>query len=100
MQYKDYDISLQWGSYPNGRPALQLIDTEDGQPVTVATVNMPEVSLEDGEVCVKNYSENEGMLDWLVENDLVQDTGKRVGSGYVQIPIVRLKEEKSRHGSS
>ncbi len=70
--------------------ALFLIDANDGEPVATCTVNMPDLALAENEICIKDYSENDGMLDFLVKEGIVEDTGKMVSSGYVQIPICRL----------
>ncbi len=43
------------------RIALPLYDATDGEPVAVATINLPELALAADEVVIKDYSENEGM---------------------------------------
>ena len=84
--------------YQNGRVALQLIaiaddmdnDVYKGEPIAMATVNLPEVELADGEVFIKDYSENEGMLEALENAGVVKFTGQYVKSGFVIIPICKL----------
>lgn len=75
--------------YLNGRTAIQLISVEDYSPYCDVTVNV-DVPLEENEVAIKDYSENEGMLDFLIANKVVEDTGKRIESGWVKIPICKL----------
>lgn len=58
------------------RLALTLIDTMDGSPVGVATINVPETNLKPNEVVIKDYSENEGLLDVLVSAGIVIPTGR------------------------
>lgn len=78
----------------NGRLSLQLFDALDGTPFAIVTVNIPDVELEQDEIMVKNYSENSGMDDWMIENGLAIDTGKLVSIGYVTgIPIMKLTEK-------
>src|SRR5690606_13888910 len=90
VQYKEWPCRLKYGFYEdNGRIAIQLIHVETGELVSVATVNLP-VKLRHDEVLIKDYSENEGMLEALVNAGVVEDTGKRVASGYVEIPVCRL----------
>lgn len=78
-----------------GRKAIELIAAEDqddiikGEPLMMATVNIMGAT-ERGEVLVKDYSENEGVLDCLIKEGVVEDTGRRVESGYVQLPVCRL----------
>lgn len=93
MEYKGDNVVLRRGQYTNGRLALQL-DTEDGFPYATLTVNMPEHSLREGEAYIKDYSENEGMLNWMEKQELVKEVLGYVKSGYVQIPRVKLDMEK------
>ena len=51
---------------------------------------MPEVALEADEVLIKDYSENEGMTEFLEREGIVKRTGRVVGSGYVTIPVCKL----------
>lgn len=76
--------------YRDGRTALILNDAATGEEVTVATVNMPMVPLGAGEVLIKDYSENEGVLKALEEAGWVKSTGERVRTGFVEIPKVTL----------
>lgn len=91
LRYKDYNCLVEISSYiDNYRPAIFLRDADDGEVITTATINLPEESLNEGEVFIKNYSENEGILDWLINEGIVENTGREVESGYVKIPVVRI----------
>jgi hypothetical protein len=94
VKYKEWDCILYKDKYTdNGRTALILLDEHDYETVSVATVNVPEARLEPSEVIIKNYSENEGMLEFLVREGIVQDTGKKVKTvktGYVDTPVCKL----------
>ena len=92
--YETYNVSLNIGKYSDGRTCLQLIETEDGAPVMMATVNIPGAVLEKDEVIIKNYSENEGVLEFLIENGIVSQPLRWVASGWVTCPIVKLWNNK------
>lgn len=92
VQFKKWNCILKWSKYGNGRAALQLID--DGELVLTATVNLPDEDLEDNEVFIKDYSENDGILEVLVNAGIIEDTGKRVRSGFVTIPVCRVLKKK------
>lgn len=92
-RYINSVASIKWGKYKNGRPAMQLISPQ-GEPLMVASVNLDD-PLEDGEMFIKDYSENEGTLASLVANKIVEDTGKRVPVGFVEACVVRLLVEPS-----
>lgn len=81
-------LNVEFATYANGRTAIQLIG-EDG-PFAVATVNIPEAILAPDEVLIKDYSENEGMLQTLVTAGIVQVTDRGHRSGWVNIPICKL----------
>ena len=48
-------------------------------------------SLLTDEVGIKDYSENEGVLDFLVKNNIVHPPHRHAQSGFVIIPVCRLK---------
>jgi hypothetical protein len=84
----DYRVKIQFGKYQKGNPAIELYDLEDGFPFAKSTVNIP--GLAEGEVAVKDYSENEGMLDFLVDNGIVHPPHRFESSGYVTVPVCKL----------
>jgi len=89
--YKGWNCNLNKSYYEHGkRVALCLIDADDGEPVSTCTVNLPEEPLADDEVLIKDYSENEGMVEFLVKEGVVERTNRDVRSGYVAIPVCRL----------
>lgn len=77
------------GKYSNGRQAIKLI-TEEGEPYCMATVNVPALALANDEVIIKNYSENEGVLEVLSRAGIIKETGETVKMGFVECPIVKL----------
>ena len=88
--YGNYTVSLEWNKYgSNGRTALELIDVEDGSPVMVATVNVPDAHLEPDEMIIKNYSENEGVLEFLQENNIVGPVIRTIRTGFVSAQVVK-----------
>jgi hypothetical protein len=97
MTYKspfggEYQVALSRSTYKQGnRTALQLFDVEDGMPFATCTVNLPEEPMEENEVAIKNHSENTGILDFLVENSIVDPPHRYVNSGFVTFPVCRLK---------
>ena len=76
----------------NDAPALYLIDAGDGAPVATVTANVPGISerLPEGEVLVKDFSENTGVMDALVEAGYLEPTGNDVPSGFAILTGARL----------
>jgi len=75
--------------YQNNRPALQLV-SPSGELLLNATVNIPEVHLTPQYVIIKDYSENSGILDILIEKKIIELTDQAVISGFVNMPICKL----------
>jgi len=90
IQFKKWVCVLKFGQYHNGRTGIELVSEKDGSPVAVATVNIPDVYLDKDEVIIKNYSENEGMLDTLVNAKIVEPTGRKVHTGFVECDVCKL----------
>lgn len=91
-EYEVYDVQIEFLKYSNGRTAIELTDAETGEPVLTATVNIPDVDLTSREVIIKNYSENEGVLGFLMDNNIVGPVKREVSTGFVSCPIVDLLE--------
>jgi hypothetical protein len=82
------NVWLEKQKYSNGRVALMLMN-EEGQ-VACATVNLPEHDIQADEIIVKTWSENEAMLDFLVRNQIVSDTGREIPTGFVVAKVCKL----------
>ena len=67
------EVFLKFGKYPNERMAIDLIEKKTKEPYARVTINEPSIVLLDQvQMIVKNYSENEGMVDFLLANRLVK----------------------------
>ena len=84
-----WEGSLVKKTYPNGRVAL-IHQGKDGSMITKVTTNIPEIELADGEVIIKNYSENEGILEALIGQGVVSQPIRFIKSGFISFPIVKL----------
>ena len=88
--YIDEPVVIVIDKYTNnGRPAISLFAT-DGEPIARVTVNIPDAPLGKREILIKDYSENEGILNWMVASGLVEDTGKVIPAGHAVVNIVRM----------
>ena len=94
IEFCGWKCRIRFSRYKNGRPAIHLVSLQ-GEPVATATVNLPEVELFDGEVLVKDYSENAGIKQLLIDAGILEETGKQVVWGYSIFPICRLTEKLS-----
>lgn len=79
VKFKQWNCIVVKSKYmDNDRIALVLKEEETGEPLATASVNVVDYyfTKENGEhqTFIKNYSENEGILEALVEAGIVEDT--------------------------
>ena len=89
-RYADANVILKWGRYSNGRDALQLIDARDGMPIMKASVNVPTFMLDPDEIIIKDYAENEGVLEFLQSNGIIGPVIGLANTGYVKCPFCKI----------
>jgi hypothetical protein len=86
---KDY-CHVEKKSYTdNNRIALVLYDVDDGEQVTVATVNVHEARLAADEVVIKTYEGHEELPDALVKAGIIKLTSRTVQVGQYSCPIAK-----------
>lgn len=88
--YDSYEVYLNFGTYHNGRTQIELLDAQDHEPIMVATVNIKDALLHGNEIIIKNYSENEGVLNFLIKNKIVSHPKYWLASEWVSCPVVDL----------
>lgn len=82
---------LWFEEYAQGGDCLEFFCWDDDmgwEPLATASVWVP--GLGQDQIGVKDYSENEGMLDELLRLGLVFPPRRTVASGFVQIPVCTL----------
>ena len=88
INFNDDILSLSVEQYEvDGSSAITLID-EEGYPYMTPSVHVQ--GLGPDEIAIKDYSENEGILDVLVQAGIVSKPHRQVQSGYVTIPVCKL----------
>ena len=98
IKFKDWECSVHFRTYGNGRTAIELLIAEDdpknecfkGEPVLVATVNCPEFPLGTNQVLIKNWSENEGILKVLIDEKIVKYLNYDHPMGYPRANLCEL----------
>lgn len=98
MKYYDGDIVVSLTKYLDGTTAI-IFNEPNGAPLAKASVNMTEhlpdelIPVPHEITFIKDYSENEGVLDTLLDADLVETVGIPVSTGHVTVQAVKIKEE-------
>lgn len=89
MKHGKNTVTHEIGKYSNGRISIRLRD-EDGAPYAHASINLPSEEMKKKEVAIKNFGENEGVLDMLVKAGIVSKPVRTITYGFVDVPIVKL----------
>ncbi len=91
INFNGFTCNVNVTEYADGNPAIILVDATDGSQVAVASVNIPDANIPVGFVCIKDWSENTGMLNSLLEADIIFDTGRTIPSGFVEANLCMLQ---------
>jgi hypothetical protein len=86
------EVVVKEGTYPNGSKALQLVSVS-GEPLATATVALDALP-EEGNVFIKDWSENEGVLAALQDAGVVGPVIRSIPTGFVQAYEVKVLEAK------
>ena len=85
---------IVFGEYTNNnRTAISIVNPMEG-PMCKCTVNIPDVKLEDDEVLIKDYSENEGVLGDLINAKVISSSIEQIPTGHVYVHKCKLLWEK------
>jgi len=87
-------LTLERHYYSNGRTALRAVDCDTGEPIAMLTVNIPEITLEPGQVLIKDYSENEGVLESLLLAAVVEPLAV-IPCNHAEVILCKLIKEIS-----
>lgn len=92
---KAYDGKFCFGRYGNKRLAVQIVGHDESEEMLArVSCNVPDAPVLCNEFVAKTYSENEGLVEQLVEKGLIEHTGKKVVVGYAgEQPIMRMTEK-------
>ena len=91
IHFEGFDCPVQIEKYESGYNAIRLVDDKDGDTVAIASVNIPD--LQPDEVGIKNYSENEGVYDVLLNAGIITPSHREVQQGWITIPVCKLTND-------
>lgn len=87
---------VTWARYDNDNTAIVILDPVTGERELVATVNLwdpPPPPHADDEVYLKDWGENEGVVEALVAAGVITITGQEWPAGYCKAVLARLTPE-------
>ena len=90
INFKGTECTVVFTNYAsNGNNAITLYEKETGDPFASASTNI-DITLPYHNVAIKNWSENEGMLEVLQAAGIVGSPIMQYPSGMVQIPVCKI----------
>jgi cyclopropane fatty-acyl-phospholipid synthase-like methyltransferase len=87
---------VAWAQYDNGTTAIVIQHPATGERELVATVNLwdpPPPPFDETEVYLKDWSENEGVVDALVAAGVVTLAGQEWPAGFCKAVLAKLTPE-------
>lgn len=95
LKFKEWDCILKSSYYMNGRKALTLVEDDImASPIATCTTNLVDDLCPDDCAYIKDYSENEGMVDILIDEGIIYPGPVDVvKSGFVVIGLYTLTEK-------
>ena len=82
------ELELEITKYRNGQNAISLYF--EGEPYMTASV-AHDINIQNDEVIIKNYSENEGILEALIEAEIIDPEVTPFRVNFVVLFVAKLK---------
>ena len=91
VKFKDWNCIIEWSVYlENNNIAIALLDEKTKELVTLATTNTSE-DTDWGKIQVKDWSENRGMWEALVDSGVIEsEPVEKITSYFVQVKVGKL----------
>lgn len=97
VKFKDWNCIIEWGIYlENKNIAIKLLDEQTKELVAIATTNISEET-DWGKIQVKDWSENRGMWEALVNAGVIEsEPVDKITSYFVQAKVGKLTEKADK----
>jgi hypothetical protein len=92
QKFEGREFVLTKAQYDAGERCVLVIMDPHDDLYALVTTNIPKLSLKDDEPSIKNWPENEGITQPLLNLDLFEGRVKKVRSGFVLVPVWRMRD--------
>ena len=82
VKFNGFNCIANVRPYGSGHVYMQLMDTEDGQPVARASLNIDYVPVIENMIIIKSYGENEGIYEALLEAGVISKCERKYPIGF------------------
>lgn len=93
LTYEGKIVTLELSYYIEPYNNALIMLSEEGSLVATCSTNIEPLGY-DNLIFIKDYSENEGMLEFLIKNDVIVQVLGKIETGYVEVPICELNLDK------
>lgn len=90
INFNDKKYKLCKFKYFSGRLGLLLTQVDDFNMYLSGTVDIPGIVIHDNEVIVKSHDFNSGLLECLIENEIVNKQAKAITLGWNKVYLCKL----------
>lgn len=96
VKFKKWNCVAIFSRYVNNdRISIRLIEEETNEPIATASVNLTEIEgITDNEIAIKDYGQNEGMVNALRNAGIIGHPIQLVENDYVKIGIYELLKKE------
>jgi len=88
VNFNGEELTPVIGQYANGQTSIQLNDNNGMAYVTASVAH--DVNIDDDCVIIKNYSENEGILQALIEAGIIEKPFCEIPVNFVTLYVAKL----------
>ncbi len=92
LEFDDQTLVLSFGKYRNNSIAI-FLETIEMEPYMCATVFVPEFEYGPHDVTIKNYSENTGVLEALINQGYLKQSWCRIPVGHTSVHACCITEK-------
>ena len=92
VEFAGANCTVEIESYTNGQNCLRLVDLEDGMTFCTASVAIDHEMVQIGEddVIIKNYSENQGILEALFYAGIIGEPHRAFTYNYATFYVCKI----------
>ena len=83
-------LKVVFTKYANTGNTAIVLKSLDDEPMYTATVNITGYPLDKDECFIKDYSENEGVLNTLIHAGIIKETDIRIKQGFVELTVCKI----------
>jgi uncharacterized GH25 family protein len=98
VTFQNLVCDVKFTSYQNNK-RLAILLLNNGEPIATATVNLPDYSLAQDDVLIKDYSENAGIAKALADAGYIKRDQRFTANGYVMIEVCKLTDKSMQIAS-